>query len=291
MLARYCCGPGDRADPPVPERQQVLGRGARTRGVRGRDGRNALVERDAGIDDHERVALATQDLELAVRLLRQHQHRAVGRTVHETVEQRDLALVMVQRGAEHHPHVLLVERLGRPREDRHEVGRLDDRQHHADQSRAAAREGARAAVRGEAAIAHDAHHRSPRLLGDARPLVEDARDRGDRDAGRARDLADRRAVLAVRAGRRHDAIEADPWKRLQQSARNQSHEISHSISQIPMDIETEHLTAMKRSGKRYRVMCGMSRPVVGSRVPGRALRGGIASNRRVPGELPKGVGE
>ena len=96
----------------VPERQQVLGGVARARGVRRRDGRDALVERDARVDDHERVALAPQHLELLVRLLGEHQHGAVGGAVHEPVEQRHLALVLVQRRAQHHAHVLLVERLG-----------------------------------------------------------------------------------------------------------------------------------------------------------------------------------
>ena len=91
--------PGDRADAPVAEREQVLGRGARAGGVGGGDGRDALVERHARVDDDERVALAAQHLELGVGLLGQHQHRAVSRTVHEAVEQRDLALVVVERRA------------------------------------------------------------------------------------------------------------------------------------------------------------------------------------------------
>ena len=64
--------PGDRADAPVAEREQVLGRGPSARGVGGGDGRDALVERHARVDDHERVALAAQHLELGVGLLRQH---------------------------------------------------------------------------------------------------------------------------------------------------------------------------------------------------------------------------
>ena len=151
----------------------------------------------ARVDDHERVALAPQHLELLVRLLGEHQHGAVGGAVHEPVEQRNLALVVVQRRAQHHAHVLLVERLGGACEDGREVGRLDDREHHADQAGAAARERPRAAVGGEAVIAHDAQHGAARLGRDAGPLVEHARDGRDRDAGRAGDLADRRAGLAA----------------------------------------------------------------------------------------------
>ena len=63
------------------------------------------------------VAVALQRLQLVVGLLGQHQHRAVGRAVHEAVEQRDLALVLVQRRAQDHAHVLLVQRLGGAGED------------------------------------------------------------------------------------------------------------------------------------------------------------------------------
>jgi len=112
---------GDRTDAAMSEREQVLGRGARARRVGRRDGGNALVHRHARVDDDEGIALAAQHLELVVRLLGQHQHGAVGRAVHEAVEQRNLALVMVQRRAQHHAHVLLVERLRGPREDRAEV--------------------------------------------------------------------------------------------------------------------------------------------------------------------------
>ena len=132
-------------------------------------GGDALVERNARVDDDERVAVAPQRLQLVVRLLRQHQHGAVGRPVHEPVEQRHLALVVVERRAEHHAHVLLVERFGCAGEDRREVRRLDDRQRHADQARASARERACAAVRGEALVAHHAQHRPARLGGDVGP--------------------------------------------------------------------------------------------------------------------------
>ena len=87
LLARQACGPVIAPIRRWPSESRCSVASC-ARGVRGRDGRDALVERHARIDDHERVALAPQDLELVVRLLRQHQHRAVGRPVHEPVEQR-----------------------------------------------------------------------------------------------------------------------------------------------------------------------------------------------------------
>ena len=197
MLASQSRGPGDRADAPVPELEQVLGRRASARRVRRRDDRDPLVERDAGIDDDEREALVLQRLQLRARLLREHQHGAVRGAADEPVEQRHLAVVLVEGRTEDDAHVLLVECLRRAGEDRAEVRRLDQRDGHADQARAAARERARVPVRAEPLLADGAQHRLPRLRRDVRPAVEDARDRGDRDARRACDSADGGALAVV----------------------------------------------------------------------------------------------
>ena len=190
---------GDHSDAPVSQSEQVLGRRTGAGGMRGGDDGDPLVERYAWVDDDDRE-LALQRLQLRARLLRQHEHGAVSRAAHQAVEQRHLAFVLVQGRAEDDPHVLLVQRLGRTREDDPEVGRLDQRNGDADQSRAAAGESARVPVRAEPLLAHCAQHCLARVRRHVGPAVEHARDGGDRDAGRARDPANRGA-LAVVVGR------------------------------------------------------------------------------------------
>ena len=122
LLGREPAGrAGDRADPPMPELEQVLIAwlapelfAAETAGMRSFSGMS-------GSTTTKRIAVVEQVLELLVRLLREDEQRAVGRAVHQPLEQGDLAIVLVLRRAEHDPHVLLVERLGRAREDRREV--------------------------------------------------------------------------------------------------------------------------------------------------------------------------
>ena len=197
----------DRADASVPEREQVLDAGAGAGRVRGRDSRDPLVELHARVDDDEGVAGLLERPQLRVRLLRQHQDCAVGRAVHQAVEQRHLALVLVEGGTEDDPHVVLVERLRRTRDDHGEVRGLEDRQRHADEPGPPARERPRVSVRAEAVLAHDPEHDLAGLRRDVGPSVDHARDRGDRDAGRARDLADRRPrLVAVAIVPRHRVV-------------------------------------------------------------------------------------
>ena len=142
------------------------------RHVRGRDRRDPIVERQERIDDDEAVAVVEQALELVARLLRQDDQRAVGLAVHEPVEQRDLAVVLVAGRREDDAHVLLVQRLGRAREDRREVRRVDERHEDADQPGAAGREAARAAVRRVAVLADRPAGRASRVSSEtsSRPL-------------------------------------------------------------------------------------------------------------------------
>ena len=101
--------PRDRGDAPVPEREQMAHRLVGSGCMRGRDRRHALVERQPRIDDDEPVALFEQTCELVARLLRQHDQCAVGHSMHEPVEQRDLTVVLVLRGGENDAELLLVQ--------------------------------------------------------------------------------------------------------------------------------------------------------------------------------------
>ena len=195
MLASHSGMPVSAAIRLCPSESRCSHCGVRARRVRGRHRRDSFVERHAGVDDDEGIAEPLERLQLLVRLLGEHQDGAVSRPVHQPVEERDLAVVEMQGRREHDCHVLLVERLGRTGEDVREVGRLDDRERDADQAGAAAGEGARAPVRGEALVAHDAQDRLARCRRHVGMVVEDAGDRGDRDAGGARHLPDRRARL------------------------------------------------------------------------------------------------
>ncbi len=167
---------------------------------------NPVFEPLQRIDDDEAIAVVEQHLQLVVRLLGEDEERAVGRAVHEPLEQRYFAVVLVEGRAEDDPHVELVERFGRAREDRREVRRVDHRHGDADEPRAAGREAARAPVRGVPTLADDPLDGLAGLLGDVVPAVHDAGDRGDRDACEIGDLADRHprpaGVLSV-AGAAH----------------------------------------------------------------------------------------
>ena len=195
LLGRVPAGrAGDRADPPVAELEQVLGRLLRARRVHRRDAGDTVGRRLARIDDDEGESLPLQRQQLLRRLLRQHQDRAVGGAAHQPLEQRHLAVVLVQRRREHDPHVALVQRLGRAAQHRPEVRVGDERQGQADHPGPAAREPAGAAVRREAVLAHDLQDGLAGLPRHVRPVVEDARDRRDRDAGQIGDVANRRAA-------------------------------------------------------------------------------------------------
>jgi hypothetical protein len=108
--------------------------------------------------------------------------------VHQPVEEDDLPLVLVERRAEDDAHVLLVQRLGGTRQDLGEVARVDLGNGDADQARAAARQGTGGAVLAEAVLADDAQHGVAGRVGDVRVPVQDARHRGERDAGQRRDV-------------------------------------------------------------------------------------------------------
>jgi hypothetical protein len=175
----------------MAELEQVRGRLVGAGGVRRRNRRDPLVDAHPRVDDDEAEAVLHQRAQLAARLLGQHEQRAVGGPVHQPLEQRDLAIVLVQRRAEDDPHVLLVERLGDAGDDHREVGRVDQRHGHADEPGAAGRQAARAAIRAVAVLADHALDVAARLGRDVAAAVDDARDRRRRDAGERGDLADR----------------------------------------------------------------------------------------------------
>jgi len=100
--------------------------------VRDRHRRDAIAERQQRIDHDERVPVAQRLLELLRRLLGQDDHGAVGRALHQPVEQRDLARVLVLRRQENEPQPVLVHRLRNTLEDLREVSATDIRNENAD---------------------------------------------------------------------------------------------------------------------------------------------------------------
>ena len=107
--------------------------------VRRRHDWDALVDACPWVQDDEAEAVCYQLAQLAARLLRQHQQGAIGCAVHQALEQRDLAIVLVQRRTEDDPHVLFIKRLGDPGDNPREVGWMNQRDRHADEPAASGR--------------------------------------------------------------------------------------------------------------------------------------------------------
>ena len=149
-------GACDCGDSAVAEVEQVSHGLVGAGGVCCGDGWDAFVDRLAGVDHDEAVAVVEERLELVVRFLGEHQQATVGGAVHDAFEERDFAVVLVQRRAEHDPHVLLVERLGDAGDDGREVARLDKGHSDPDEPGTPAGEPARAAVRDVVVLAHHA---------------------------------------------------------------------------------------------------------------------------------------
>ena len=193
LLRRHpALAPLDDRDPPVAELEEMLGRRPRSGPVRGGDDGDPLGERHRGVDHDEREALALEVAQLLGGLGRENEDRAVGRASEKPLDERRLTVVLVPGGAEHGSHLLLVQRLGRAGEDGGVVVAEDVGDRAADEAGASLREAACAAVRREAHRADDLHHGVPRLLGDVRPVVDDAGDRGHGHPRPARHVADRR---------------------------------------------------------------------------------------------------
>ncbi len=139
-------GPGDRRDPPVAELEQMSGGLVGAGGVGGGYRRDVTADPLARVDDDEAEALAAQRPQLTAGLLWEDEQAAVGGSVDQALEQRDLAVVLVERRTEHDPHVLLIERIGDAGDDQREVGGVDPRHRDADQAGAPAGEAARRSV-------------------------------------------------------------------------------------------------------------------------------------------------
>ena len=149
----------DRGDAPVPELEQVADRLVGAGGVRGRNGRDGPIDAPARVDDDEAEAVLHQPAELTGGLLGQDQQAAVGGSVDEALEQRDLPIVLVERRAEDDSHVVLVEGVGDAGDDQREVGGVDPRHRHPDQAGPPAGEAARGSVCRVAVLADDALRR------------------------------------------------------------------------------------------------------------------------------------
>jgi len=113
--------------------------------------------------------------------------------VHQALEQRHLAVVLVLRRTENDAQVLLVQRLGRPGEDGREIDGVHLRHRDADEAGAAGGEPAGAPVGGVAALADDPLDELAGLVGNVFAAVDDAGDGRDRHAREVGDLADRHA--------------------------------------------------------------------------------------------------
>jgi hypothetical protein len=129
----------------VPEAEQVPHRLVGARRVRGRDRRDALVQRHERVEHDEPVAAVEQPLELLARLLGQDDQRAVGQPCSRSSTETSRSC-SVAGGREDDLQVALGERLGRAREDRREVGGVDERNEDADQPGGPAERPARASI-------------------------------------------------------------------------------------------------------------------------------------------------
>jgi hypothetical protein len=140
-------------------------------------------------------------LELLARLFGEDDQRAVGHPVH-SVENRDLAVVLLPGRREHDVQVALEQRLGRAVQDPREVRGVDEGDDDADEARAPGGEAPGAPVGRVAVLADDPRDVVPRLVRDVAASVEHARDGRDRDPGLVGDLADGRSL---RGSLRHSA--------------------------------------------------------------------------------------
>ena len=119
----------------MTEPEQVLGRLDRARHVRRGDEREVTVERVALVRDHEREATPLQLQEVVGRLVGQHEDRAVDLPLEQLVDEGELPLLMVERGAQDGLHAELVERLREAGDQLGEVVAEHLGDGHADQSR------------------------------------------------------------------------------------------------------------------------------------------------------------
>ena len=174
--------------------------------VRGRDGRDPLVEPHQRVDDHEPKAAVQVPLELLARLLGEDDQGAVGHAV-QAIEHRDLAIVLLPGRRQHDLEVALEQRLGRAVQDAREIRGIDERDDDTDEAGAARRQATCAAVGRVAVLADDAADVVARLVRDVAAAVQNTRYRGDRHTRLVGDLADGRALGG---GLRHTPLKHVP---------------------------------------------------------------------------------
>ena len=123
----------DEPDPSVAEPEQVLRRLDRAGHVRRADPRELALERIALVGDDERESPLLQQAEIVARLVGQHEDRSVDPPLEELVDEGDLALLMMERRAQHRLHVELVQGFGEAGDQLGEVVAEHHRDGHADQ--------------------------------------------------------------------------------------------------------------------------------------------------------------
>jgi hypothetical protein len=106
----------------------------------------------------------------------------------------------VQRRRKHDLQVLLVQRIERASEDSREVFGFDERHCHADQTCTDSGSDRALAVGREAQVSYRAQHHLAGIRCHVGSPVEDPRDGGDRDTGRARYVPDRGASTLALLG-------------------------------------------------------------------------------------------
>jgi hypothetical protein len=180
--------PGDDADPPVPQRHQVFGRGQPAGPV----GRPDRGERGRGVthrvqQDHRRLEGGQPVGGLRVTVADDH-HDTVAAPPGDPVEPGPRAGVVVAGGVEHDlPVGAPGLGLGAP-QHLHRPERVEAVDDHVDQPGPASRRPAATAV---AALGDDLLHQLAGGPGDVGPPVEDLRDGRDRDTRLFGDLGDR----------------------------------------------------------------------------------------------------
>jgi len=108
----------------------------------------------------------------------------------ETIDDRNLPLVLAARGREHDLKISLRKCLGGTGENSRKVGGKDERHEDTDEPGAPGGQAPRTAVGGVPVLADHSAHELPGLLRNVSTPVQDPRNGRDRDPGEIGDLAD-----------------------------------------------------------------------------------------------------